>query len=166
MKNSLTPCLPVSLFHADSRPLSLAEILSGEIRALGYAVTAHPLTPLLEWAAPRGYTHAGDLHARAGGTARVWGQVITYKRISTRKTKEGMAFATLEDPTGLTELIFFPRAYQAFGELITSGRPLVVEGKAEDNRGGLTLTVARAGAIRGVVVPKPVRERVTAEGVA
>ncbi|MGA9753054.1 MAG: DNA polymerase III subunit alpha, partial [Acidobacteriota bacterium] len=146
--------------------LSLAEVLSGEVRTLGYATTAHPLTPLLEWAAGLGYTHAGDLPAKAGETARVWGQVITYKRISTRKTKEGMAFATLEDPTGLTELVFFPRAYQAFGELITSGRPLVVEGKAEDDRGGLALTVSRAWAIRGVVVPKPVREEATAEGVA
>ena len=136
------------------------------MRTLGYATTAHPLTPLLEWAAGRGYTHAGDLPARAGGTACVWGQVITYKRISTRKTGEGMAFATLEDPTGLTELVFFPRAYQAFGELITAGRPLVVEGKAEDDRGGLALTVSRAWAIRGVVVPKPVREEATAEGAA
>ena len=165
-KNTLAPCLPASLIHAEPKLLSFAELLSGEVRALGFATTAHPLTPLLEWAAGRGYTHAGDLPARAGGTARVWGQVITYKRISTRKTGEGMAFATLEDPTGLTELVFFPRAYQAFGELITAGRPLVVEGKAEDDRGGLALTVSRAWAIRGVVVPKPVREEATAEGAA
>ncbi len=155
-----------SLIHADSTSLSLAETLAGEVRTLGYATTAHPLTPLLEWAAGRGYTHAMSLAVKAGETARVWGQVITYKRISTRKTKEGMAFATLEDPTGLTELVFFPRAYQAFGELITSGRPLVVEGRAEDDRGGLTLAVSRAWAIRGVVVPKPVREEATAEGAA
>jgi DNA polymerase III alpha subunit len=94
----------------------------------------------------------------------VWGQVITYKRIPTKKTKEGMAFATLEDPTGLTELVFFPKAYGAFGELITSGRPLVVEGKVEDGRGGLTLAVSRAWAIRGVAVRKPVQERPAAGG--
>ncbi len=129
-------------------------------------MTAHPLTPLVEWAAARGYTHAGGLAAKAGERARVWGQVITYKRIASRKTKEGMAFATLEDPTGLSELVFFPRAYQAFGELITSGRPLVVEGKVENDRGGLTLTVSRAWAIRGVVVPKPLRETPSAEDVA
>jgi DNA polymerase III alpha subunit len=90
----------------------------------------------------------------------VWGQVITYKRIPTRKTGEAMAFATLEDPTGLTELVFFPKAYRRFGGLITSGRPLVVEGKTEDDRGGLTLTVSRGWTIRGVVVSKPVREPV------
>ena len=42
-----------------SSMLSLAELLSGEVRALGYAVTAHPLTPMLDWAAGNGYTHAG-----------------------------------------------------------------------------------------------------------
>jgi DNA polymerase-3 subunit alpha len=157
-ENTLVLCLSGSLVHADSRPLSFAETLSGEVRALGYAVTAHPLTPMLDWAAQRGYTNAGELAGRAGGTARAWGQVITYKRIPTRKTGEAMAFATLEDPTGLTELVFFPKTYRRFGELITSGRPLVVEGKAENDRGGLTLTVSKAWAIRGVVVSKPVQE--------
>jgi len=146
--------------------LSLAELLTGEVRALGYAVTAHPLTPMLDWAAGNGYTHAGDLSAKAGEPARVWGQVITYKRIPTKKTKEAMAFVTLEDPTGLTELVFFPKAYARFGSLITSGRPLVAEGKVESDRGGLTLTVGHAWAVRGVVVPKPVEEKLAGEGAA
>ena len=77
-----------------------------------------------------------------------------------------MAFVTLEDPTGLCELVFVPKAYERFGSLITSGRPLVVEGKVENDRGGLTLTVSKAWAVRGVVVPKPVEERPAAEGVA
>jgi len=150
------------------RPLSLAETLAGERKALGFCPTAHPLTPMLDWAAGLGYVNAGAVAERAGGTARVWGQVITYKRIPTRKTHEGMAFASLEDPTGLTELVFFPRAYRAFGELITGGRPLVVEGKVEDDRGGLTLTVQKAWGVRGVVVPRPVRtrEESASEGVA
>jgi DNA-directed DNA polymerase III PolC len=156
--------LPGSAVHAGRKPLSLAELLSGEVRALGYATTAHPLTPLMEWAEERGYASAADLPGWAGQTVRVWGQVITYKRIPTRKTKEGMAFATLEDPTGLTELVFFPKAYGRFGELVTAGRPLVVEGKAEDDRGGLTLAVSRAWAVRGVAVPKPVQERPAAGG--
>ena len=92
--------------------------------------------------------------------------MVTYKRIPTKKTKEAMAFVTLEDPTGLCELVFFPKAYARFGSLITSGRPLVVEGKAENDRGGLTLTVEQAWAVRGIVVPKPVEEKPSAEGVA
>ena len=121
---------------------------------------------MLEWAAGNGYTHAGDLGARAGEAvggngkeqARVWGQVITYKRIPTKRTKEAMAFVTLEDPTGLCELVFFPKAYARLGSLITSGRPLVVEGKVENDRGGLTLTVSKAWAVR-CMVPEPVKGR-------
>jgi DNA polymerase-3 subunit alpha len=121
---------------------------------------------MLDWAAGNGYTHAAALPALAGQLAKVWGQVITYKRIPTKKTKEAMAFVTLEDPTGLTELVFFPKAYARLGGLITSGRPLVVEGKVESDRGGLTLTVGRAWAVRGVVVPRPVEEQVAGEGAA
>ena len=139
------------------------EVLAGERRALGFCVTAHPLTPLLAWAAERGYTHAGELVADADRRVRVWGQVITYKRVPTRRTGEAMAFVTLEDPTGLTELVFFPRAYAQFGALVTAGRPLVVEGQARDERGGLTLTVERALAVRGVFVPRAVEERAEPE---
>lgn len=146
--------------------LSFAEVLMGEVRALGYAPTAHPLTPMLDWASGHGYTHAEALGTKAGERARVWGQVITYKRIPTKKTKEAMAFATLEDPTGLCELVFFPQAYARFGALITSGRPLVVEGKVENDRGGLTLTMGHAWTVRGMVVPKPVEEQAVGEGVA
>jgi len=148
---------------AAGRPLSLAELLAGERRSLGYCVTAHPLMPLLDWAGEHGYVPARELASRNGTRASVWGQVITYKRLATRRTHEGMAFATLEDPTGLTELIFFPRAYREYGGLITAGRPLVVEGKVEEDRGGLTVTVARARAIRGVCVPRAVEDRGEAE---
>ena len=98
----------------------------------------------------------------------MWGQVIAYKRIPTRKTKECMAFATLEDPTGLSELVFFPKAYRAFGELLTRGKPLVVEGAVKDDRGGLTLIVERAWAVRGVTVRRPVEvpDEGAAEGIA
>jgi len=149
--------------EAAGRPLSLSELLAGERRALGYCVTAHPLTPLLGWARERGYATARDLTARRGKDATVWGQVITYKRLATRRSHEGMAFATLEDPTGLTELVFFPRAYREYGGLITAGRPLVVEGRAEEDRGSLTLTVTRARAVRGICVPRAVEERAGCE---
>lgn len=141
-----------------SAPLSLAETLAGERRALGFCVTAHPLTPLLPWASERGYAPAREMGARPGERLRVWGQAIAYKRIPTRKSGEAMAFVTLEDPTGLVEATFFPRSYRDHGHLITSGRPLVLEGTVEEGRGSPTLTVERAWAVRGVAVPRPVRE--------
>ncbi|MEW5765027.1 MAG: DNA polymerase III subunit alpha [Acidobacteriota bacterium] len=153
--------LPPSAFG-----LSLAETLSGEVRALGYAVTAHPLTPMMDWAAARDYVNAKELGDRAGERIRVWGQAIVYKRIPTRKTGEAMAFVTLEDPTGLAEVSFFPKAYRRFGDLITSGRPLVVEGVVDAGRGSPTLTVEKAWAVRGVAVRRAVAEPAEAEGAA
>lgn len=141
-----------------SAPLPLAELLAGERRALGFCVTAHPLTPLLPWATEGGCTHARDMGTRPGERLRVWGQAIAYKRIPTRKSGEAMAFVTLEDPTGLVEATFFPRTYRDYGHLITGGRPLVLEGTVEEGRGSPTLTVERAWAVRGVVVPRPVLE--------
>jgi DNA polymerase III alpha subunit len=144
----------------------LAEVLSGELRALGFCVTAHPLAPLAEWAQARGYAMARRIADWAGRRVRAWGQAIAYKRIPTRKSGEAMAFVTVEDPTGLVEATFFPRAYRDFGALITAGRPLVLEGVVEEGRGSPTLTVERAGLVRGVAVRRPVALPAGEEGAA
>ncbi|MGC8763657.1 MAG: DNA polymerase III subunit alpha [Acidobacteriota bacterium] len=147
-------------------PLPLAEVLAGELRALGFCVTAHPLAPLVEWAQARGYTMARRIGEGAGTRVRAWGQAIAYKRIPTRKSGEAMAFVTVEDPTGLVEATFFPRAYRDFGALITAGRPLVLEGVVEEGRGSPTLTVERAALVRSVAVRRPVALPAGEEGVA
>jgi len=147
-------------------PPTLAEVLSGELRALGFCVTAHPLAPLAEWAQARGYAMARRIADWAGRRVRAWGQAIAYKRIPTRKSGEAMAFVTVEDPTGLVEATFFPRAYRDFGAFITAGRPLVLEGVVEEGRGSPTLTVERAGLVRGVAVRRPVALPAWEEGAA
>jgi len=118
------------------------------------------------WAAAHAYVNARDVGDRAEKRICVWGQAIVYKRIPTRKTGEAMAFVTLEDPTGLAEVSFFPKAYRRFGDLITSGRPLVVEGVVDAGRGSPTLTVEKAWAVRGVAVRRAVAEPAEAEGAA
>jgi DNA polymerase III alpha subunit len=140
----------------ENRPLSLSELLEGERFSLGFCVTAHPLTPFLPWAEKTGITLSKDLHKKEGEKVSLFGQVITYKKIVTKKNLEAMAFATLEDPTGLIELMFFPKSYSNFGALIAQGFPIKVEGIAGKEKDGLSVEVLNAQILPKIRLPKPV----------
>jgi DNA-directed DNA polymerase III PolC len=160
----VTPSLPKALAFSKTAkhdnlpfgPLSLSELLDGERFALGFCPTAHPLTPMLPWAEKSNFILAKDLNKHEGKKVALFGQVITYKRLSTKKTGEGMAFVTLEDPTGLMELVFFPRAYINFGALITQGFPIKAEGIIGRADEGLPITVNSAALLPAMRLPKPV----------
>lgn len=110
------------------KPLSLVELLEGERNALSFCITAHPLTPYIPFIRAKGITLSKDLKEKEGKNIKVFGQIITYKKLLTSKNKEGMAFVTLEDPTGLMELTFFPKSYSLYGHLLMRGYPIIVEG--------------------------------------
>ena len=50
-----------------------------------------------------------------------------------------MKFISLEDPTGIFEVILFPKIYQQFGHILTDKGPFIVKGKIEDDSGNRTL---------------------------
>lgn len=143
----------------ESRPLSLSELLDGERLSLGFCVTAHPLTPLLPWAMRNEITLSKDLCKKEGKKVSLFGQVITYKKVIVKKNKEGMAFVTIEDPTGLIELVFFPKSYLNYGALITQGFPIKVEGIVGKDREGLTVQVLKASLIPSIRLSKAVEWR-------
>jgi len=163
----VTPSLPKALCFADIAkrgkdpfgPLSLSELLEGERFALGFCPTAHPLTPMLPWAEKTKLVLAKDLDKHQGKKVSLFGQVVTYKRLPTKKTGEGMAFVTLEDPTGLMELVFFPKAYTNFGALITQGFPIKAEGFVGRMDEGLPVTVNSAALMPAMRLPKAVEWR-------
>lgn len=68
------------------------------------------------------------------------GWLITEKAAST-KHGEPMEFMTLEDLTGLHDATLFPETLQRDGHLLTNERPLLLEGRVEEDFTATTLTV-------------------------
>ena len=51
-----------------------------------------------------------------------------------------MAFITLEDISGVAEVVIFPTVYQVCAELLDTDTPIIIQGKAEyDEQGGKVL---------------------------
>ncbi len=105
-----------------------AEMLALEKEALGLYVSGHPLSEYRE-AIRRHATHQvaalGDVEDRS--EVVVGGILSAVKKIITKRG-ENMAFASLEDLTGVVELVFFPRTYRECARLLQNESAVIVSG--------------------------------------
>ena len=115
-----------------SEEYTTSELLEFEHEALGMYLSAHPLDPCEPFARAAGFTPlrvildagmSGD-----GKTADVL-VMVTKKRSLTTKKGDMMCFAACEDRSGETELVVFPKAYEAAGKIVTERAVLHVFGK-------------------------------------
>ncbi|MBA4371105.1 MAG: error-prone DNA polymerase [Coriobacteriaceae bacterium] len=111
-----------------------AKRLSAELELLGLAVTCHPLDFAAADLGRRGVTSARDLPRCEDRTrVRVCG---VRERAQTPRTRSGKrtCFLTLEDATGLIDIVVFEDALARAGETIVKHRCYLVEGVLQNNR--------------------------------
>jgi len=116
--------------------------LRHEIDTLGFLLSAHPLEPYERAMRGRGVIRARDLDRHAGERVTLLGWHVTSKLVHT-KNDEPMEFVAFEDTTAIYDATFFPRAYDRFCHLLTSTRPFLLTGRAEQDWGVCTLNVER-----------------------
>jgi len=125
---------------------SLAERLDYERRILEFCVTAHLMEVF------RGRFDSGELTpvSRAGGHAgrrvTVAGYPIATKGTTTSRN-ERMKFISLEDHTGVLEVVLFPDVYARFGRHLIES-PLAVSGTVMEDETSLTLEADRVEPLR------------------
>ncbi len=107
--------------------------LGAELELLGLAVTCHPLEFAAVDLKRRGVTWARDLPRLEDRTrVRVAG---VRERAQTPPTRSGKrtCFLTLEDPTGLLDVVVFSDALERSGETIVKHRCYIVDGVLQNN---------------------------------
>lgn len=127
-----------------------------EFDILEMSAEAHPMTLFAGWrahaeaGAPPGrrFVRGQDLEAARGRHIRMTGIVAAHRRVRT-KSGDAMYFLTLEDETGLFECTLFPAVYRRFGGVLVDSGPYVVEGRAEDQYGAVTLNAMRVARLAG-----------------
>jgi len=110
-------------------PAHKRDLLAWEKELLGLYISAHPfedverelegiITPI-----PKTLEREDRAEVRIGGT------VTAIKQIITRKSQEPMLFATIEDTSGSTEVLVFPRTFKENGHVWKEGVNMIVTGK-------------------------------------
>ncbi|MEO8259516.1 MAG: OB-fold nucleic acid binding domain-containing protein, partial [Acidobacteriota bacterium] len=131
-------------------PMSEAERLVADYAGTGLTVGRHPMALRRGELATRGVLRAGDLRAvRPGRRVRVAGMVITRQRPGTAK---GFVFLTLEDETGIANIIVRPDLFARDRLVIVEEPFLLVDGVLQSQDGVTSVRAEQVQGLRGVDV--------------
>lgn len=109
------------------------ELLALEKETLGLYISGHPLAQYRNVLNNLTTVTASDLSEAPEGSEAVLGGLITsIKKINTRKG-DTMAFLTVEDLTGVVEVVVFPRIYQQNRLNLRVDEAVMIKGKISEN---------------------------------
>ena len=124
-----------------------SERLHADYAGMGLTIGPHPMALRREELALRGVLRASDLpRAHDGRRVRVAGMVITRQRPGTAK---GFVFLTLEDETGISNIIVRPDLFDRDRLTVVRQPFLLVEGILQNQQGVLSVKAERVQAIEG-----------------
>ena len=107
----------------------LSEHVVSDYQTLRLSLKAHPLSFLRPALAASGHTRAADLRAcRFGQPVRVSGIVLIRQKPGTAK---GVCFITLEDETGVCNLVIWPDTMKKYRRTVMSARLMAVRGTVQ-----------------------------------
>jgi len=136
--------------HETDSPLpsmTAGERLQADYAGMGLTIGPHPMALRRDEMAVRGVLRACDLpQARDGRRVRVAGMVITRQRPGTAK---GFVFLTLEDETGISNVIIRPDLFDRARMTVLRQPFLLVEGVLQHQDGVLSIRAERLQGIEG-----------------
>jgi error-prone DNA polymerase len=110
-------------------PMLLGEHVVEDYRSLRLSLKAHPLSQLRTRLKARRVTPNGTLETiKDGAPVRVAGLVLVRQRPGTAK---GVIFATLEDETGVANIIVWSHVFERFRRIVLGARLLEVRGRLQ-----------------------------------
>jgi error-prone DNA polymerase len=129
------------------RPMSPSERLMADYSGSSLTIGPHPLALRRQELALRGVQRASDLpRGRHGRRVRVAGAVITRQRPGTAK---GFVFLTLEDETGIANIIVRPDLFSEQRQTIVGAPYLMVEGVLQIQEGVTSVKAERVTSLTG-----------------
>jgi len=138
---------PESRVPSPLRAMDASERLQADYAGMGLTIGPHPMALRRSELALRGVLRAADLpRARDGRRVRIAGMVITRQRPGTAK---GFVFLTLEDETGISNVIIRPDLYDRERTAVVRQPFLMIEGVLQHQDGVLSVRAERIEGIHG-----------------
>jgi len=129
----LRSAAPTSSAATPLRAMTTDERLAADYAGTGITTGPHPMAYQRESLRQQGILSAQDLETRTGTPhVRIAGRVICRQRPGTAK---GFVFLSLEDETGIANIILTPDAFEQNRLVVTRTRFLIVAGKLQNQDG-------------------------------
>jgi error-prone DNA polymerase len=129
------------------KPMGDDDRLQADYAGMGLTIGPHPMAMRRDELALRGVLRAADLPgAKDGRRVRVAGMVITRQRPGTAK---GFVFLTLEDETGISNVIIRPDLFDRQRQVVVRQPFLLVDGVLQHQDGVLSVRAERVEGFSG-----------------
>jgi len=146
--SAISPVFSEDVAECPLKPMTEAERLVADYAGMGLTAGRHPMALRRDELAMRGILRATDLHrARQGRRVRVAGMVITRQRPGTAK---GFVFLTLEDETGIANIIVRPDLFARDRLVIVEEPFLIVDGVLQSQDGVTSIRSEQVQGMNGV----------------
>ncbi|KPK90739.1 hypothetical protein AMJ80_08030 [bacterium SM23_31] len=122
-------------------PYTLTQRVIAELETLRFAVSAHPLSLFSEIEFDTSIVLSTALEKYKNKDVVVAGWMVTSRRAPTGSGRY-IKFATLEDKTGLMEVVLFPDMYEKYGKVFKGYGPFRIRGKVQSRVPGEANVIA------------------------
>ncbi len=113
--------------------MPLSEHVLQDYQTTGLSLKSHPMRFLRERYAGMGLVNTKDANARGNGRwVKTGGVVLVRQRPG---TASGVVFVTIEDETGVANLVVWPRVFERFRPVVMGARLLAVSGRVQEADG-------------------------------
>ena len=121
--------------------MPLSEHVVSDYQTMRLSLKAHPMQFLRDHYAQRGFVTAGELRSlRYGRRVSLAGLVLIRQRPGSAK---GVCFITLEDETGIANLVVWPDRFAAQRSIVMGARLMVVHGVVQKDEAVIHVVAAR-----------------------
>ncbi len=118
-------------------PMPLGEQVIQDYRSLSLSLKAHPVSFVRDWLTRRNYRQNVTLRDLASGArTSIAGLVLVRQRPGSAK---GVIFETLEDETGIANIIVWPKTFEKYRLIVLGARFIGVRGRLQSQDGVIHL---------------------------
>ncbi len=125
----------------DLPSMCLGEHIVEDYRTIGLSLKAHPVSLLREELAARRVIKSEQLgQMRNGERVRVSGLVLVRQRPG---TASGVIFMTIEDETGIANIVVWPKLFEQYRREVLGGRLVTIDGPVQSESGVIHVIAER-----------------------
>mgnify|MGYP003594193924 CR=1 FL=1 len=125
----------------DLPSMCLGEHIVEDYRTIGLSLKAHPVSVLRDELSARRVIKAEQLsQIRNGERVRVSGLVLVRQRPG---TASGVIFMTLEDETGIANIVVWPKLFEQYRREVLGGRLVAIDGPVQSESGVIHVIAER-----------------------
>ncbi len=149
---------PVAFEMLEAEPWSEEERLASEYAMLGFYVSGHPLAKYASRLQELKTVSLGEIEGQRNGKEVAVAVLIVGVRPMRSRKGARWAIYTLQDMTGVQELLAFPESFAKLENILKPGTPLLLKARVQIEEAGTRLSLQEARRLEDIVERKTVPE--------